>query len=240
MKGKEKIELKKWMYGIAIVALLLITSLFLPIWRIQSIEVIGNHYYTDEEILKEGALALQMYPLSVDNKAATHRISALTFVDSVQIQYHFPNRLTVDVVENEPLGYINFHDSFLCIDQKGIVIEQSKNKKFELPLIEGLNFEYFAVGERLGTENEEKIEALREMMTILSKYDFTKQIDVIDISNLEEIHLYVDKLNVIIGNIRDFDKKTKWLIKVSANYSMGILDLSYIQRDGQAVLTPLD
>lgn len=239
MRGNEKIVLKKGLYVLAIIGLIFVIILFLPIWRIEQIDVTSTHYYTEEEILKEGGIVLNMHPLSLNKKIATKHITELPFVEEVQINYEFPNRLTVNVVENQLLGYIQFHDSFLCIDQKGKVLEQSKSKRFELPLLEGMQFEYFSIGEKIGIGNEEKVDTVKEMVTILSKYDFLKEIDVIDVSNLEEIHLYVGKLNVIIGNIRNFDEKIKWLIQVNNNYSMGILDLSYIQ-DGQAVLTPLD
>lgn len=239
MKGTKKIQYKKWLYSIGIMSLLGITILFLPIWRIAHIEVTGNSHYQEEELLQEGGIWMQMHPLSLNKKEAQEKISQLTYVESAYIEYHFPNTLSIKIVENELLGYVPFHDSFLCIDKNGIVLEQSKNKRFALPTLEGFVFEYFLVGETLGTANKEKIEAAKEMMSVLTKYNFIEKVDSIDISNLEQIHLYVDKLNVIIGNIRDFDKKIKWLIKVNDNYSMGILDLSYIQH-GQAVLTPLD
>ena len=239
MKGNKKIAFEKKIYILAIIGLVCIVFLFLPIWRVAEINVIGTQYYTKEEILKEGDVALNMHLLSFSKKAVTQRIEELPFVDKVEINYAFPNHLTINVVENQLLGYIPFHDSFLCIDQNGKVLEQSKSKRFELPLIEGMQFEYFSIGEKIDLENEEKVAVVKEMVTNLSEYDFLKEIDIIDVSNLEEIHLYVGKLNVIIGNIRDFDEKIKWLIQVNNNYSMGILDLSYIQ-DGQAVLKPLE
>ena len=239
MRTHKTTQLKKWLYSIGIMSLLIITVIFLPVWHIQDIEVTGNYYYSKDEILQTGGFQVPMHPLSMNKKQALKKFSSLTFIDDISIDYHFPNSLTIEIVENELLGYVSFHDSFLCIDKEGRVLEQSKDKRFKLPIIEGLELESFLVGEKLGAKNDEKIKALTEMMSVLSKYDFSEKVDSIDISNLEEIHLYVDKLNVIIGNIRDFDKKIKWLIKVNVNYSMGILDLSYIQH-GQAVLTPLD
>lgn len=239
MRKNQKIAFQKNIAILAIIGLICVVFLFLPIWRVAKIEVIGTHHYTKEEILKEGGVALNMHLLSFSQKSVKERIESLPLVDEVEIDYTFPNQLTINVLENQLLGYIPFHDSFLCIDQNGKVLEQSKTKRFELPLIEGMKFEYFSIGEKIDSENEEKVAVVKEIVDTLSEYDFLKEIDVIDVSNLDEIHLYVEKLNVIIGNIRNFDEKIKWLIQVNNNYSMGILDLSYIQ-DGQAVLTPLE
>lgn len=239
MKKYKTVEFTKWLYGIGAIILFVVIILFLPVWYIQEIELVGNYYYNGNEILKVAALDKGMHPLSIDTKDAKKAIEGLPFIEHANVKYQFPNTLRVEVNEKRPLGYVAFHDSYLCINGDGTVLEQSKEKRLRLPVLEGLQFEYFVLGEKLGTENAEKVSTMNEMMGVFDKYGFTEKVTSIDLSNLEEIHLYVDKLDVIIGNIRDFDKKVKWLVKVNDGYSMGILDLTSIAH-GQAVLTPLD
>ncbi|MEG0951539.1 MAG: FtsQ-type POTRA domain-containing protein [Niameybacter sp.] len=211
----------------------------MPIWYIQDIILVGNHYYKGSEILKVAAIDKGMHPLSINTRASGIAIETLPFIQNATVRYEFPNTLQVEVNEKRPLGYVTFHDRYLCINGDGTVLEESQEKRLKLPLLEGLQFEYFVIGEKLGIENDEKIRLMNEMIAVLDKYSFTEKVTSIDLSNLEEIHLYVDKLDVIIGNIRDFDKKIKWLVKVHEGYTMGILDLTSIAH-GQAVLTPLD
>ena len=56
---------------------------------------------------------------------------------------------------------------------------------------------------------------------------------------MEEIHLYVDKLDVIMGDIGDFDKKIEVLIQTYEveGYSMGESDISKWIKTKQATLT---
>ncbi len=239
LKKYSAVQMKKWIYGVGIFSLLGISLLFLPIWYITDINVVGNHYYNVSEILKVAELEKGMHPLSINKKAATKAIATLPFIEKAQVSYKFPNKITIEVEEQRPIGYVTFHDSYLCLNGDGKVLEQSKEKRLKLPVLEGLSFEYFTIGDILGQNNEEKIQIMNEMIRVLDKYNFTEKIDSIDLSNLEQIHLYVNKLDVIIGNIRDFDKKIKWLVKVNEAYTMGILDLSLVEH-GQAVLTPLD
>ena len=76
-------------------------------------------------------------------------------------------------------------------------------------------------------------------MTQLTKYDYVEKITEIDVHNIEEIHLYVDKLDVIMGDIGDFDKKIEVLIQTYEveGYSMGELDISKWIKTKQATLT---
>lgn len=239
MKKYSAVQTKKWIYGIGIFSLLGISLLFLPIWYITEIDLVGNHYYNANEILKVAELEKGMHPLSINKKNVTKAIKSLPFIQKVNVSYQFPNHIKIEIEEQRPIGYVNFHDSYLCVNGDGKVLEQSKERRLKVPVLEGLIFEYFTVGDTLGENNEEKVQIMNEIIRVLDKYNFTEKIDSIDLSNLEQIHLYVNKLDVIIGNIRDFDKKIKWLVKVSEAYSMGILDLSSIEH-GQAVLTPLN
>ena len=75
-------------------------------------------------------------------------------------------------------------------------------------------------------------------MTELIKYDYVDKVKEIDVHNIEEIHLYVDKLDVIMGDIGDFDKKLEVLIQTYEvkGYSMGELDISRWAKTKQATL----
>ena len=69
------------------------------------------------------------------------------------------------------------------------------------------------MGETLPILNEDHWFVAQEVMEKLMKYDYATKINEIDVHNMEEIHLYVDKLDVIMGDIGDFDKKIMVLIQ---------------------------
>ncbi|MGL4798152.1 MAG: cell division protein FtsQ/DivIB [Cellulosilyticaceae bacterium] len=230
--------MKKYVYIVGLGIIGMLTVFLLPIWQIQKIEVNGVAYYTETQLKESISFKEGMHSLRLRKDKLVEELKQLTYIKEVTVDYGFPNQLTLQVTERKPLGYVRFLDSYLCIDEEGYVIEQGTEKRLPLPELEGLDFEQFKIGEKLELKNSEQLLILREIIMVLNKYKFTQEVDIIQVSNIQQIHLYVDRLNVIIGNIRDFDKKVRYLIEVHEQYAMGILDLSLIEYK-QAILKPM-
>ena len=179
-----------------------------------------------------------MHILSISKKRSLKELEKLTYIKDASIEVSFPNKVSLVIEENIPLGYVPFNGTYLCVGIDGQVLAQHDKVSLELPIIVGLKFNKFKINEKLAVMNDDNFMIAVEMINTLRKYDFLGKIGSIDISNVEQIHLYVDKLDVIIGNIREFDKKVMWLTQVHKEYAIGVLDLSMIQH-GQAILTPL-
>lgn len=170
---------------------------------------------------------------------AKKQLLELPYIKEVKLNYIFPGKLEIDVVEKSPFAYVEFSGNYICLNENAQVIEQSPKMYHELPIIQGLKFESFKIGEVLPIQNNEEWLCATEVIRYLEKHQYIKEVSKIDVYNLEEIHLYVDKLNVIMGDISDFDKKIEVLIKVHAEYNMGILDLSTFAKRGEAFLNPI-
>lgn len=238
MKYKVSKIQKKIIYISFIVGLVGIVLLLLPVWNIQAINIPNASIYTEEEIQNATGIKKGMHILSISKGRSLKELKKLAYIKDASIEISFPNTVNILIEENTPLGYVPFNGAYLCIGNDGQVLAQNDKPKLELPIIVGLKFNKFKVNEKLAIMNDDNFMIVAEMISTLRKYDFLDKIDTIDISNVEQIHLYVDKLDVIIGNIREFDKKVMWLTQVHKDYTIGILDLSMIQL-GQAILTPL-
>ncbi len=228
---------KKYAYILSFIIVLLIAVLLLPIYDIKRITINNNYFYSDEEILKKTNLSVGMNVFSVTKSRVVESLGELPFVKEAEIRYKFPNEITIDIEEVEPIGYVPFSGTYLCIDISGSVIQETTQKVIKMPTIEGLLFDSFKIGSKLNIKNEEAMLGAVDIIRVLKKYEFTDHIDSIDISDMEQIHLYVDNLDVIIGTIKDLDMKIQWLMKVQGQY-VGTLDLSNVD-SGQVVLKPL-
>ena len=238
MKYKVTEIQKKIIFTIFTISIVGIIVLLLPVWNVNEVEIMHTNYYTEEEILYAAGIDKGMHILSVPKKKAVESILKLPYIKSAELTFAFPGKINITIKENAPIGYVPFNGTYLCLDASGQVLGQIERIKIELPIIEGLKFQKFNLGERLPIQNDDNFIAVTDMINILRKYDFLEKVNIIDISNMEEIHLYVDKLDVIIGNNREFDKKIMWLVQVAQQYSIGVLDLSMIHL-GQAILRPL-
>ncbi|MGL4362657.1 MAG: cell division protein FtsQ/DivIB [Cellulosilyticaceae bacterium] len=230
--------MKKWTYAIGLIILGLITIFILPIWQVDQIIIKGNEVYTEEEIRTAMTLSEGMHITQLNKEKVVDEISIFPYMGTVDVAYKFPNDVIINIHERRPLGYVRFLDTYIAIDEDGFAVEQSSTRRMKLPIIEGLQFNQVTIGGQIQIENTAQMQTLKEITRILRKYEFFETVDVIEVANIEQMHLYVDKLNVIIGDIRDFDKKVRYLIEVHKQYAMGILDLSLIDTK-QAILKPL-
>ncbi len=225
------------MYSIGGISVLLITLSVLPIWRVTTVEVSNNQHYSKEEI--EKVLLIDNEPFwGLSKKKLQKRLKKLPYIEDSQIAYGFPGKIKVRLVEKIPYGYVPFMGTYLCIDEKGQVIEQTNGRSEGIPIIKGLSFNAFRTGELLPLESEDPLLVAMEIIDTLKKYNFDKNITTVDVYDLEQIHLYVHNLDAIIGNIQHFEEKLQQLIKIQESFDMGQLDLSQIP-NGEVILSPI-
>lgn len=219
---------------------IIVTLVFMmPVCYVQSIEVKHNYFYSTEEIVEVSGMSSK-HLLDFNAFSAKNRLLQLTYIEDIKMSYAFPGKITIEVKEKAPYAYAKFKGNYLCINEQGQVIEQSQDKYHDIPVISGLKFSEFKLGETLPILNEEHWFVAQEVMEKLAKYDYVNKINEIDVHNIEEIHLYVDKLDVIMGDIGDFDKKIVLLIQAyegnDINLSVGELDISGLSKTSYATL----
>lgn len=219
---------KKVYIGI-IMSILLVLLFMMPIFYIQSVEVSGNHYYKTEELVEMTGVKNKHF-LDFSRFSIKKNILKLPYIQDVKVKYTFPGKVKITIEEKAPFAYVSFKGNYLCINAKAQVIEQTQQKYHDIPVIEGLEFDSFKNNETLPIKDQEQWLVAQAIITSLEKYNYVSKIDKIVVYNLQQIHLYVDKLDVIMGDIGDFDKKIKTLIAIhdEQGYTMGRLDLSVI------------
>ncbi len=223
---------------IFIVTLTFLLILISPIWRVQIINVMGNMYYSQSDI--EVALNLQDNPhiFSISNDSLKDISQKLPFIETISMTKILPETLTIEVTERVPQMYLPFGGGYLLIDENYVPLAKQQQKTYDLPVIEGIRVEQFTLGEPLTFIQDEHILSVQRMVKIIEKYNLENKVQTINITNIDQIHLYIDRLNVIIGDIENFEQKIMWFSEIYKEYSVGVLDLSTIT-DGSVVLTPL-
>ena len=227
MEIKERMKKNKKIYIGIIIGIIIILFFMMPICYVQSVVVQNNHFYQSQEIVEASGIS-QKHFLDLNIFRAKNNVENLPYVAKCKMHYQFPGKIIIEVTEKAPFAYVQFKGTYLCINEQGQVIEQTKKKYHELPTIDGLEFESFKDTETLPINNQDTWLIAQEMIRGLEKYDYVAKVSKIDVHNIEEIHLYVDKLDVIMGDIGDFDKKIETLIVVhdQEGYTMGQLHLS--------------
>ena len=237
MKTKDQILDKKHYIGI-IIGLIVVLLLMMPVFYINKIDVVNNNFYSSEEIIVASEVG-EKHMLDFSYTKAEDKIEVLPYIEKADIKYIFPGKIEINIVEKKPFVYLDFMGSYVCVNENAQVIEQTNTRKHELPVVKGIECEKFIVGDTLQIDNMDKWLCVVKIIEYLQKYSFANKIEAIDVYDIEEIHLYVDNLDAIMGNIGDFDKKIKVLIKIHQDYDMGILDFRAYSTRGDVLFKPI-
>jgi cell division protein FtsQ len=122
--------------GVAVVVVLALQ------WRetlkVQRVIVEGVTTLSAKEIVALAKVSPQAVLYSMDLEEIRDRVLHHPFVRAVDVSRQYPNKLTVNVVEREPVATINCGQ--LCyVDEEGMLLPcNGSNKKFDLPLISGI------------------------------------------------------------------------------------------------------
>lgn len=181
------------MFVIIIIAVILVMSIA---FRISDIQVYGNEHYTNSEIINAIDIEEGDNLFFFDRFAAISRVFAkLPYVESVSITRHLPNRVIVDVVENEAIAYIKLGSELWTLDHNCKVLgTAAEGEEEKLVQITGISPGTLFVNERLTTEdsNERAVEYLDSILDEITKRGLVDKIRKIDMSNVNSVIMYYD------------------------------------------------
>jgi cell division protein FtsQ len=97
-----------------------------PLSNIQHIEVKGNKYVSDKEIIELSGLTNRTSFWKVKDEIVEKKISSHPEIASVQLQKHFPNKVILSVKERKRVAYISDKQKFLPVLENGVVLTGSR------------------------------------------------------------------------------------------------------------------
>ncbi len=182
-----------------------------PIFSITSVNVTGNEIVPTNEILEETNLVVMnknifTYPV---NKYESELKNNAYFSD-VNIKRIFPNQIDITITEKSLDFYTLYsNNTYLYMNEDGTVMDAQKNYSISKPIIKGLEFDTFTIGQPLVVKNTEALECAKTITNTIKRYgSFDEQI-VIDVSDTSNIHILVNNVNIVFGDISNCDLKIR-------------------------------
>lgn len=229
---KHKKGSKNFFYvlGITLISIMMILGImFSPLFEVSDIVVTGNKLYTTDEIVKMLNLSEGnniFYLLTKDIKLQLKKYKK---IEDVKIDFIFPNKIILNVIENPPIGYICQGNNYIYIDKQGVVIDISDKSPRNIPIITGLDINEFELGKNIDIEDKVIFENLSTLISVLKKHGLTKNKIVLDISNKFDVHIYINNIDVKFQTLDAIDEKVTKLAEVLNHIpekNRGTLDLS--------------
>ncbi len=180
------------------VVLTFLLLLFLPVFRITDIQIRGNELVSEDTI--RSIAAENNSNIFAFNKSQTiKKLEKNNYIQSARIEKQLPRTLIITVTEHKIKGYAEYTGNYLCLSDNGLVIDVKSEISYPAPIITGLKFDTFTVGEYLDVDNPRAFEAMNELSLLFSKYQLMNNILKVDISDPANIRFYCGSVQVIYG-----------------------------------------
>ena len=180
------------------------------LFKTEKIEVEGNSFYSEDQILSYANVALQSNIFVGKMTATPDKIAEkLPYVESAKVDFVVPDTIKITITDAVP-SYVIINDGkFLLISSKGRILDVMADNSSNYPVLSSSSLKNTTVGEYVSYSDENVPVILEEISDSLSKNEF-KGITGIDVTNTANIELvYDNRIAVIIGLPEDIDYKIR-------------------------------
>lgn len=202
---------------------------FFPYFNISETEVTGIESLSKEQVMEICGVNESTNLFAFNSFKACEKLRENNYVKEAEIRKSLPHKLIINIVENQVRGYIPYMNAYLYIDENGRVLDSKPGMTKQLPIVTGLEFDGFILGEVLKTDSISTYKSVSEMAELFSRYELLNAVIKVDVADENDIHMYVDKLEVKFGSFDDANEKIAYLneiLKVTDTSVPGMLDLT--------------
>lgn len=180
------------------------------LFKTEKIEVEGNSFYSEDQILSYANVALQSNIFVGKMTATPDKIAEkLPYVESAKVDFVVPDTIKITITDAVPSYVIMNDGKFLLISSKGRILDVVADNSSNYPVLSSSSLKNTTVGEYVSYSDENVPVILEEISDSLSKNEF-KGITGIDVTNTANIKLvYDNRIAVIIGLPEDIDYKIR-------------------------------
>ncbi len=196
----------RFKYVVLLFILCIFTAFFLSssFFQIKYIAVNGNNNVAREEIIKLSSIYYGENIFRINKRNSMKSIFQNPYVKMIKIDRAMPDRVVIDIIEREIIAYVPYVGSYLNIDEEGMILEINPAiKNSGLPVVKGLKFETFKVGEQLSIEDEEQFSTTIMLIKEIKNAEILDLVSEIDVADLSDIRLKIRE--GIKANIGDAD-----------------------------------
>lgn len=221
LKKKKKIKrIVKWTTLSLIIIGGIIFALVSPIFNIKDIQVYNNEQISTETIISLSQLKIDQNIFKFSVNKVKNEIKTNPYIENVQIKRKIPNRIEINVEERQKKYNVQFLNGFAYINNQGYILEISEQKVEGLPVIQGISteVEQIAEGNRLNTEDLEKLGTVIQIMNICKNYELDSKISGIDITSKTNYIIYMEeeKKAIYLGDESNLSNKMLYVPAILA------------------------
>jgi len=206
--------------------------------KIDTVKVEGTEIYTEEEIKKSvftGKFSDNLLFFSLYNKF--FGINKLPFVEDIEVSCENLHTVNLHVYDKTISGCINYMGQYIYFDRDGVVLQSMQEKKEGVPVVTGINFVAFAVGEAFDVKDSSLFATIMNLSQLINHYQIpAKRIHVSD----GGVVLYSGDIEIVLGKKEMYDDEVSALssvLKTATEEGLkGTIDMKNFQEGDRIIL----
>ena len=180
-------------------------------FNIAEINVSGDSQYDKNQIIKCSNINTGDNLFRTNFKKSEEKIlKELVYIDNVQIQRQFPDKLNIKVNASIEYANIEYDGGYLLISRKEKILDNISSIKEGLIVIKGTEPAIMQKGEKFVSKDGNKDKLLSSLTDQILNSEFEKitQIDISDSYNVKL--LYDNRITIELGTQSDLEYKIKY------------------------------
>ncbi len=236
---RTKKKRKRIFWGITAGCLILALAVIIVLraYELKNITISGTTHYTEEE-LKEllcteptDSISFLFYL-----RLKWQEPEGIPFIEAIETR--LVDRNSVELVVHEKLvtGCVEQMGSYLYFDREGMVVESTRVRLEDVPLLTGLRFSRIVLKEKLQIQREGMFQTILNLARLIEKQEL--HVSEINFNSDYEVTLYVDGCEILLGQRENYDESMAVLKSVlaSAEGRRLKIDMRYYE-DGNGRIT---
>jgi len=235
-----KLANAKFMAAAFVGTLALAVLLFMvsPFFHVTEVIISGTVAVSPREINERLEITAATNTLFFNTRSARRRIMENLYISNVEFRREMPGTLYVTVRERRLAAYVqHMPGSYLFLDDTGRVLEVRSHTTEPLPILEGLQFTRFQLGEVLEVPDPVAFNAIVQYAQLLHLYGLIDRVTSMNVANTSDIRILVDnRIRFYVGGATRADEKVRTIIAVlesvpNPDVVRGFMDIREIRSD---------
>lgn len=232
-KTKRNLKIVKYSFLSICIVIAIIAAMTSPLFNIKEIIVEGNEKITKDEIISLSQIKIDENTYKINMSKAQEKILENPYIKSVKIKRVLPSKVSILVEERKATFMFEYGSGYVYINNQGYILEVS-SEKLEVPIIQGAETlaEEFVPGNRLCTNDLEKMSTIIKIMEVASNNDIANLITRIDIENSQNYKILFESEEKIayLGDATNLNDKMPRIVAI-LNQEKGVAGEIFVNMD---------
>ncbi|RKI40500.1 hypothetical protein D7V86_11280 [bacterium D16-51] len=210
--------------------------------KIDTVKVEGTEIYSGEEIEKSvftREFSDNILFFSIYNKI--FGINKLPFVEDIEVSFENMHTVKLHVYDKAISGCIQYMGQYIYFDRDGIVLQSMQEKKEGVPVVTGIHFVAFSVGEAFDVKDNSLFAMVMNLSQLISHYKIpVKRIHISD----GDVVLYSGDIVVMLGKKELYDDEISALSSILETAGekglRGTIDMKSFRPGDRVILNSTD